>query len=623
MSKAYPEYYQDELDALHDLSDEFAEEYADIASALRLKNRDPDVERLLQGTAFLTGRIRQLLDAEYPQLLYPLLHQIWPHALRPIPSMGVVQFDAKRAESMQSGAVVPPHSEIHSRPVTVDGQQCRFTFRTCYELHVLPMVLEQVLVEQNELRLRLRLQPRASLFRLLPGDSRRRPALRLSLHGSLRQAYGLYWGLSRSRGLRLRLPQLDIAVSSERDPEHVALRPLGWAPQETLLPYPPHSFAGHRHLHEYFIFPKKYLFFDVYGLDMLAMAVAERAGDAAQTVGKLREIEVCISLGEARGHDLTLTTDDNPIRLNCVPVANLYEHDAAQIRVDYTRPEFLLRPHGIADHCDIFAVNEVVADTGGFGQLMPQVVPSFDSYGADSGPVNLMYQLRPRPPISGRKRDYRAAQCYLAFVTPNGEPLLPEKDTLISAKLLVTNRNLPRLSRANVVLSETTIDVPEGLSVRSVDEISDAAPSALGIDGAWRFLSMMLSGWHVAEDAESLQELLRLYALPALHSGQARLNLQRLCTAIQSLTSTCRPRLVGKPASLVFGTKLELRMADNAFDYPGQLLLFGNVLNHHFSGLAAINTFMHLELHTSALAAVDLPCLLGEQGTLSMQVSHE
>src|SRR5262249_8000811 len=41
------------------------------------------------------------------------------------------------------------------------------------------------------------------------------------------------------------------------------IKPVGFAAEEAMLPYPPRSFAGYRLLTEYFTFPDKFLFFDI------------------------------------------------------------------------------------------------------------------------------------------------------------------------------------------------------------------------------------------------------------------------------------------------------------------------------------------------------------------------
>ncbi len=63
-------YYQDELAYLRELGAEFANENPNLASFLSRESSDPDVERLLEGFAFLTGRLRQKLDDELPELTH-------------------------------------------------------------------------------------------------------------------------------------------------------------------------------------------------------------------------------------------------------------------------------------------------------------------------------------------------------------------------------------------------------------------------------------------------------------------------------------------------------------------------------------------------------------------------
>lgn len=58
-------YYQSELNNLRHLADEFAQRNPALAPLLGSGSAsDPDVERLLEGVAFLTGMVRQRLDDE-------------------------------------------------------------------------------------------------------------------------------------------------------------------------------------------------------------------------------------------------------------------------------------------------------------------------------------------------------------------------------------------------------------------------------------------------------------------------------------------------------------------------------------------------------------------------------
>ena len=57
-------YYLEELSFLREMGREFAARYPAVAHMLSTSGADPDVERLLEGIAFLTGRVRQKLDDE-------------------------------------------------------------------------------------------------------------------------------------------------------------------------------------------------------------------------------------------------------------------------------------------------------------------------------------------------------------------------------------------------------------------------------------------------------------------------------------------------------------------------------------------------------------------------------
>jgi zinc protease len=88
-------YYTRELTFLRQLGAEFAEKYPKIASRLLLEPdrcEDPHVERLIEAFAFLAARVHLKIDDDFPELTEALLGIIYPHYLRPIPSMSVVEF---------------------------------------------------------------------------------------------------------------------------------------------------------------------------------------------------------------------------------------------------------------------------------------------------------------------------------------------------------------------------------------------------------------------------------------------------------------------------------------------------------------------------------------------------
>jgi len=61
--------------------------------------------------------------------------------------------------------------------------------------------------------------------------------------------------------------------------DSASLRPVGFAPEEGMLPYPPRSPVGYRLLTEFFVFPEKFLFFQIENLAAKVLLAAGRKLD--------------------------------------------------------------------------------------------------------------------------------------------------------------------------------------------------------------------------------------------------------------------------------------------------------------------------------------------------------
>src|SRR5450759_1148504 len=118
---------------------EFAQKYPKIASRLLLEAdrcEDPHVERLVEAFAFLAARVHLKIDDDFPEISEALLGILYPHYIRPVPSMTVAEFNLDPLPvKLTTALCVPRGSILYSQPV--DWVPCKFS--ACYETTIWPV----------------------------------------------------------------------------------------------------------------------------------------------------------------------------------------------------------------------------------------------------------------------------------------------------------------------------------------------------------------------------------------------------------------------------------------------------------------------------------------------------
>src|SRR5471030_3527905 len=112
-------YYEAEMRYLREAGREFAHAHPDRAAMLNLDKagaRDPYVERMFEGFAFLMGRLREKLDDDLPELTEGLVSLLWPHYLRTIPSLSIVEL-IPELDLMKRSEVIGQGFEVLSQPI--------------------------------------------------------------------------------------------------------------------------------------------------------------------------------------------------------------------------------------------------------------------------------------------------------------------------------------------------------------------------------------------------------------------------------------------------------------------------------------------------------------------------
>jgi type VI secretion system protein ImpG len=573
-------YYLQELAALRDLGKEFAAANPAIASMLSGPTADPDVERLLEGVAFLTALVREKLDDDFPEIIHDLMQLIWPHYLRPLPASSIVAFTPK--PSLKQALDIPAGVQIASVPIA--GTTC--LFRTCYDVQVQPLVLQQANYLQQPGK------PDAIVLQFeLKGVSLKNwqvQSLRIHLAGDYPDATDRYF-LLRHFVSRIIIKEDDSGRTCTLSKDH--LKPVGLSPGSGSIPYPGNSFPGYRILQEYLSLPSNFLFLDVLGWERWQQR------------------------GDGNKFELLFELEDFPFApprmrkehfvLFATPVINLFSHEADPIRLDHKRTEYRVTPSGAnVDHFQIFSVDKVVGYLQ--GSATAREYQHFDHFNRDlfAGPI---YNVTQKQSPARRKTDIYLSVSY----PPQAGPPLPE---ILSIGLTCTNGTLPEKIRVG------DISLPTSSTPELVDFLNITPPSAellppLGANLLWRLLAHLSLNYISLADTKNFKSLLHLYLFPDNQDRSIFLANQKRIAGLESISSKGVDRLV--TGLMLRGREILCTARYDHFAGRGDLYLFGSVLNEFFAVYASINSFTKFTLKdTLSGDIITWPAKIGERPLL-------
>jgi type VI secretion system protein ImpG len=590
-------YYQEELRYLREVGPEFARINPEIARVLADRGSDPDVERLLEGVAFLCGRIRQKLDDELPEITASLMNLLWPHYLRPVPSMSIEEI-IPDLSGLQAPMYVAKGAEFAGVPQ--EGTRCRY--RSCWPVTVRPWRLTKVHLEALpakplELVMRFRTAEKAKLSDL-DLDS-----VRFFLSGDPRTSFTLYLLLAAHVDfITVRADGEGKRPSHTLGREHV--RPAGLAAEEGVLPYPDRSFLGYRLLQEYFAFKDRFLFFDVDGLT-----------GPIRELGLVSTLEMVITFNR-RVEPPPLVSADN-VRLHCVPVMNLFPQSADPLRLRHDRAQYLVRPakSGVADprHLEVYSVEEVHGVLQEEGGRQRKYVPfySFEHTSGQDIRDATYYQTHVRPSALGEESRY-GTDTFMTFVTGRGREGVPANET-ISMELTCTNRDLPRSLRAGDI-REPTDTSPPSATFRNILSPTPTISPPTGKSLHWRLISHLSLNYVSLSDARRFKELLSVYDFQSEHDAQRALAHQRMLDGIVTISAAVDERLIrGAP---VRGSRIEVELHEDHFAGEGDAFLFAVIVERFMGWYATINAFSQTTVRFVKSGVVhEFPPRWGEQPT--------
>jgi type VI secretion system protein ImpG len=347
-------YVNEELQYLWHMGAEFEDQNPGVAPNLKLTSvdgQDPFVERLLDGFAFMSARVRLKLEDEFPRFTQALLESVHPNYLSPTPAATVVEVHYKPDEGdVAEGHKLPRDTVLTSAR---SDSEVKCTFLTKHDVTLWPIaVREAAYVTSNEL---------GNLRTPLPDSAR--AAVRIKLETRLPGlAFSKMEKLDRLTFYLKAMPHTPVSIYEQLFAHSldVLVRPsdsevmpasrvgrVGFDPEQAMFPVDRRCFDGYRLLREYFTLPERFLFFEI-----------SKLNEAVTRCGRTT-LELIIPFKQEERALWNVLGAQN-FALHCTPAINLFPLDIpTPIRTGAF--EFPLISRLYPECYEVFNVKEVTA----------------------------------------------------------------------------------------------------------------------------------------------------------------------------------------------------------------------------------------------------------------------
>ncbi len=543
-------YYESELAYLREQGRALAERHPRTAGLLAERSDDPDVERLLEGFAFLAAAVRERIDDAVPELAQAYAAALVPQLTRFIPPTSLIEY---RPQSQ--GLRVP---ELVPRGTTVSGtgsSEVACLFQTTSPTVLLPLTLERVEHRRPLERIdELILSFRGSEHQASEIGTHR---VRLFFQGDQQLWTGLRtWFLRHCQLIEVlidgqvvgKLPAEDIVGVGHRD-------------EDRLLPPQPLEHDAFTRVAEFFSSPAKFAFVELPAL-----------GAHVDAEFKLR----CVFRGAPK---LPKTPSTSDIRLHCIPVVNLFECELEPARVDPLSPWTLLRPAGYAPaHSEVWDLKRVE----GIGPSVRHTYIGFDQAGAGKSSIEYFYVTRREGAAQGLGTERRLA---LVSALDKAPPVDVE---VLSMTALCSNRSLA----CELGIGQLSKPVRGAGASVPFANIKPVAPPLYPNDDAellWRLGAHLSLSRKELFDADTLRTLLRAYNFAAgSNPSLAGINARWIESIRDVRVQSCVRLIRGAPLT---GTRTVVVVDAAQFASVGEAQVLGEMLDDVFARRAGINSF--------------------------------
>lgn len=597
LSESFLALYNEELRYLREDGQRFARLHPQVAQQLGMQANgvmDPFVERLLEGSAFLSARIQERLNNEQPEFALQMLARLAPYWYTPQPSVATIAPEPDLTSPQWHSRVVwPKGSQIWLHDASLKGKPVSFT--TGRQLILQPLIMvaaecacalpasipRQVAdaLPSGEAHLILRFSSKgvASLAELtfspltltLTGDDVKAHQLLTSLLNDTTQI--LLWGRNGGQVFMHALPVEQLQQG-------------GLTPDERLLPRTAGELPGYSLLREYFSAPSRFFCLELQGIN-----------DFLQRGDKCDEFEILFLL-RRRPLPLIGQVSENDFRLFATPVINLSKRRCSPVLITGERSEYPvivdpLHPRRYQIH-HLLSVNGLLAD----GHHVP-FSPLHGDVCFDEAYQPVGYSLR-RGRQTGTEDPSASTSLpeeslFIAF-SPGESGLDFEQVKALSIEAMVCDRYLVP-SRLQQPYFQPDVTLP----VRQIEMLRHPS-SPYGVPAralAWKVLPLLACNPlryalpEVPDNAELLRTWLSLFTQSADRIQQQRIASISHASVAHRFERNPQPG----PVAWSRGAEVTLDLSGNHHS-DGGALLFARILHHALADYCELGQSLRMQV---------------------------
>lgn len=544
-------YFEAEMRLLQEQAQEFAKAYPEIARSLNLQSlsdRDPYIERLLEGVAFLTAQIQQRIDDDFPDICETLLWQLWPQMLQPFPSATIIEFIPKNNQSFRNHHVAAG-TILQSQAVGDSGEKIACQFRTTSAVTLYPFCISDFTISEakqggRKIQIKLKSNNDSNI------DTLNLNELCFFIHADINLALQLRFALTHEA------KQIKILLTDPEQPskelilENTSFNAGYLSPDDFLLPNCKRSFNGFHFLHDYFSFRHKHLFVSLNDLHKIAWPKHCQ--------------QFVIEIDSNATFPSNTVLNKEMLRLNCVPAINIFEKSSEPLYLSQHRMEYpLIADANNREATWIYNVDKVTAVNliTGFTHDYP-AMPDFASqtyYHISQRFINENYPTH--------------------FLTIGGQ-LVTEKEYL-SCAITAHNGHYPRryLQQENMHWSNATFPI----QIQNITRPTPLLMPAKRHNYRWALLSHLSLNLQAIDDPSNLKDLLTLYDWTNNENKQRIEGIKKISiNPVQEISK----------GALIQILEFELDLQEDNYSSLADIHLFGTILHRFFSMYGPINNLI-------------------------------